>query len=515
MKVSLARMPHRPTADPVIEIEQAGLVSNVGARLCRNTAAWRGRGYRRLLVARTLTNKPARANRDHFRRCRLIDGCRSSDLFTGIVGIRLKWRRYGNRCWCRCRTSGNRCGRLAIGWFGCGPGCTIGNGWSRRGFWRWLSRAFLAGSDWRWARFQSQPMGFADYRVAADAAKFFRYLAGSQPVFPELAEGINSLVSPRHVAVSFQLAISQENPGYRVAACAVPAKPIGEFVMNDQPQSQQSRHAAVSIMSEPGVAVIQRVNWGGLSALYVKEVRRFFKVQTQTIWAPAITTLLYLVIFSVALGRNRADVLGVHFIDFLAPGLIAMAMIQNSFANASFSLLVGKIQGTIIDYLMPPLSELELLVAMVAASVTRAVLVGLAVCFVLLFWPGVHLSLHHLWAVVLFGLLGASMLAFLGLLTSIWAEKFDHAAAVTNFVVAPLALLSGTFYAIDPAHIHPVIVAVSHANPFFYAISGFRYGFIGASDSPIAIGATVLVAINIALASVCYALLRSGWKLKA
>ena len=285
--------------------------------------------------------------------------------------------------------------------------------------------------------------------------------------------------------------------------------------MNDQPQSPMTTAAVTPKMAEPGEAVIQRVNWGGLYALYVKEVRRFFKVQTQTIWAPAITTLLYLIIFSVALGRNRADVLGVHFIDFLAPGLIAMAMIQNSFANASFSLLVGKIQGTIIDYLMPPLSELELLVAMVGASVTRAVLVGLAVWFVLLFWPGVHVTVVHVWAIVTFGLLGATMLAFLGMLTSIWAEKFDHAAAVTNFVVAPLALLSGTFYAIDPAHINPVIVAVSHANPFFYTISGFRYGFIGAADSPVAVGALVLLAINIALGTLCYMLLRSGWKLKA
>ncbi len=258
--------------------------------------------------------------------------------------------------------------------------------------------------------------------------------------------------------------------------------------------------------------MIQRINWGGLSALYVKEVRRFFKVHTQTIWAPAVTTLLYLVIFTVALGSARANVLGVPFVDFIAPGLIAMAMIQNSFANSSFSLLVGKIQGTIIDYLMPPLSEFELLVAMVGASVTRAILVGLAVWFAMLLWPGVTVDVQHFWAVAVFGLLGATMLAFLGLLTSIWAEKFDHAAAISNFVVAPLALLSGTFYSVD--RLSPLFNAISHANPFFYAISGFRYGFIGAADSPVLLGAMLLLGVNIALAVACYMLLRSGWKLK-
>jgi ABC-2 type transport system permease protein len=288
--------------------------------------------------------------------------------------------------------------------------------------------------------------------------------------------------------------------------------PIVETHMNDQTQSIIAPAPTPRIMQEPGTATIQTINWGGLSALYVKEVRRFFKVHTQTIWAPAVTTLLYLVIFTVALGSAKGNVLGVPFVDFLAPGLIAMAMIQNSFANSSFSLLVGKIQGTIIDYLMPPLSELELLVAMVGAAVTRAVLVGFAVWLAMLLWPGVTVSVQHFWAVAVFGLLGSAMLGFLGLLTSIWAEKFDHAAAVSNFVVAPLALLSGTFYSVD--RLSPMFNAISHANPFFYAISGFRYGFIGAADSPVILGALVLLGVNIALGVACYALLRSGWKLK-
>jgi ABC-2 type transport system permease protein len=242
-------------------------------------------------------------------------------------------------------------------------------------------------------------------------------------------------------------------------------------------------------------------------------VRRFFKVQLQTIWAPAITTLLFLVIFTVALGRSGRSVMGVPFADFLAPGLIIMGMIQAAFANSSFSLLVGKIQGNIVDYLMPPLSTGELIAGLVGASVTRAILVGAAVWLAMLFWPGVHVTPSHPFAILWFGLMGSAMLAFLGLLTSIWAEKFDHAAAVSNFVVAPLSLLSGTFYSIES--LSPAFRAVSHANPFFYIISGFRYGFLEVADSPVILGGLLLLAINLALGGLCYVLIRRGWKLKS
>jgi len=264
--------------------------------------------------------------------------------------------------------------------------------------------------------------------------------------------------------------------------------------------------------SEPGQPTLEGVNWGGLSTLYIKEVRRFFKVHMQTVWAPAITTLLYLVIFTVALGRGGKTVLGVPFADFIAPGLIMMAMLQNSFANASFSLMVGKMQGTIVDYLMPPLSTGELIAALVSAAVTRAFLVGGAVWLVMLLWPGVHVSVAHPLWVLWFGLMGALMLAFLGVITSIWADKFDQAAMVTNFVVTPLSLLSGTFYSVE--QLSPAFQAVSHANPFFYIISGFRHGFLGVSDSPLLLGALLLGAINLILFALCYALLRSGWKIK-
>ena len=279
--------------------------------------------------------------------------------------------------------------------------------------------------------------------------------------------------------------------------------------MNDQPSNW--------VRTDPGIPVIRNVNWGGLRTLYVKEVRRFFKVQLQTIWAPAITTLLFLVIFTVALGRSgrivSLDGQAFHFADFLAPGLIMMGMLQNSFANASFSLLVGKMQGNIVDYLMPPLSTGELIAALIGAAVTRALLVGGAVFLAMQLWPGVHVMPVNLPAVLWFGFMGSVMLSFLGLITSIWADKFDHAAAVTNFVVAPLSLLSGTFYTIES--LAPNFRAVSHANPFFYIISGFRYGFLGVADSPVALGAGLLLAINIGLWALCYALLRKGWKLKS
>ncbi|HEX4762612.1 MAG TPA: ABC transporter permease [Sphingomicrobium sp.] len=274
--------------------------------------------------------------------------------------------------------------------------------------------------------------------------------------------------------------------------------------MNDQAQ-HWLRHA-------PGEPVLKGVNWGGLKTLYIKEVRRFFKVQMQTVWAPAITTLLYLAIFTIALGRGGRTVMGAPFADFLAPGLIVMAMIQNAFANSSFSLLVGKIQGNIVDYLMPPLSTGELIAGLVGAAVTRAFLVGFAVWLAMFLWPGLSLAVRQPLLIVWFALMGALMLSFLGLLTSVWAEKFDHAAAVTNFVVTPLSLLSGTFYSVH--QLSPTFQAVSHANPFFYVISGFRAGFLGVSDSPLLVGGIGLLALNVLLWAACYWLLKSGWKIK-
>jgi ABC-2 type transport system permease protein len=285
--------------------------------------------------------------------------------------------------------------------------------------------------------------------------------------------------------------------------------------MTEQPHPGEMAMASPRTFPAQGVATIHRVNWIGLQTLYLKEVRRFLKVQTQTIWAPAATTLLQLVIFTLALGRGGREVLGVPFATFVAPGLIAMGMMQNAFQNSSFTFLAGKMQGTIVDYLMPPLSEGELMLGLCGAAVSRAVLVGLALALLMLFWPGVSLAVAHPWAVVWFGLMGALFLSFVGMLTSIWAEKFDHNAAITNFIVTPLTMLSGTFY--DISNLAPVFRAASHANPFFYVISGFRYGFIGQSDmgAGVMAGAVGLGAFNAFLGLVTYLVLRSGWKLKS
>ncbi len=290
--------------------------------------------------------------------------------------------------------------------------------------------------------------------------------------------------------------------------------------MADQPQPTQTLSKAIGKRSFPaqGEPLIHRVNWIGLKTLYMKEVRRFFKVQTQTIWAPAITTLLNLVIFTVAIGRGGREVLGVNFATFVAPGLIVMGMMQNAFANASFSFLSGKMQGTIVDFLMPPLSEAELMAGMIAGSITRAILVGLALAFFMLFYPGVSLHVAHPWAVVWFGLMGSILLALIGFFSSIWAEKFDHNSAITNFVVFPLTLLSGTFYVID--NLSPFFQSVSRLNPIFYIISGFRFGFLGQSDigsTNLAVmhAALGLLALNAVLAAGTYLVLKSGWKLKS
>jgi ABC-2 type transport system permease protein len=196
----------------------------------------------------------------------------------------------------------------------------------------------------------------------------------------------------------------------------------------------------------------------------------------------------------------------------VAPGLIVMGMMNAAFANSSFSLLAGKMQGTIIDYLMPPLSTGEMMAALVGASVTRALLVGLVLWLAMLFWPGVDVIPVHPFYAIWFGLMGSLLLTLVGLLTSIWADKFDHNAMIQNFVVGPLSLLSGTFYSIE--NLHGAVRAFSHANPFFYAISGFRFGFLGTTDSPIMVGALGLLLLNVMLVAINYAVLARGWKIK-
>jgi ABC-2 type transport system permease protein len=255
------------------------------------------------------------------------------------------------------------------------------------------------------------------------------------------------------------------------------------------------------------------INWYGMRTLYMKEVRRFLKVKTQTVLAPAVTALLYLIIFVVAMGRSGTLALGVPYTDFIVPGLIVMAMIQNSFANTVSTLTIGKVQGTIIDMLMPPLSAGEILTALIAGAVSRGFMVGAGVWIVVLLIPGVNAGIQHLWAVLYFGFMGSVMLGLLGVLGGLWAEKFDHSAAIQNFLIQPLTFLSGTFYTLDklPAGWRDM----SLANPFFHIIDGFRYGFISAADAPLLGGALLLLALNLLLWAVAFVLLKRGWKLRA
>ncbi|MCB1537561.1 MAG: ABC transporter permease [Alphaproteobacteria bacterium] len=258
--------------------------------------------------------------------------------------------------------------------------------------------------------------------------------------------------------------------------------------------------------------IVRGVNWIGLYTMTMKEVRRFAKVYWQTVIAPVINTALYYVVFSVAFGtQNRGVVEGEPYLTFLLPGLLMMGMAQNAFANTSSSFMIAKVQGSIVDVLMPPLSAGELLTGYVAGGVLRGICVGLASVLVMV--PFAHLPLANPILIVVYGLLGSVFMALLGVLAGIWAEKFDHMAAVTNFVIMPLTMLSGTFY--SATRLAHGWMALAHANPFFYMIDGFRAGFIGHADMPLGIGMVMLSALCVALWLVAYLLLKSGYKIRA
>ncbi len=261
----------------------------------------------------------------------------------------------------------------------------------------------------------------------------------------------------------------------------------------------------------PRVRPIGRVNWMGLWTLYQKEVRRFLNVYTQTLLAPVVTTLLFLAIFTLALGRSGRMVAGVDYANFLAPGLIMMALAQNAFANTSSSLVISKIQGNIVDILMPPISPSELALGLVGGGVTRGLLVGFVV--LLAMWLFVPMQIHNLAFVLYHAVMASLMLALLGMVGGIWAEKFEHIAAVTNFVITPFAFLSGTFYSIE--RLPETWQIAAHFNPFFYMIDGFRYGFIGHADASLLAGALVMFMVNAGLWFLTYRMLSTGYRLKA
>lgn len=261
----------------------------------------------------------------------------------------------------------------------------------------------------------------------------------------------------------------------------------------------------------PRVRAFGAVNWLGFWTLYVREVRRFLKVATQTIAAPVVTTLLFLAIFLLAFGGQQRTIGDIPFVDFLTPGLIMMAIAQNAFANTSSSLMIAKVQGNIVDVLMPPLSPAEFTWGFALGGVTRGIVVGCVVAGAMAVF--VSFQIHDVLFVVFHAFAASLLLSLLGVLGGIWADKFDHIAAVTNFVVTPLSFLSGTFYSIE--RLPPLFHHIALWNPFFYMIDGFRYGFIGHADGPLYVGIAVMVGVNAVLLALCHVLVARGYKLKA
>jgi ABC-2 type transport system permease protein len=251
-------------------------------------------------------------------------------------------------------------------------------------------------------------------------------------------------------------------------------------------------------------------NWIGLKALYDKEVRRFMKVGMQTVGAPVLTSLLYMLVFSVATTGARAPVGGVPYVVFLAPGLIMMTVLNNAFANSSSSLLQLKMQGLTQDILTPPLSPGELTVGFTLGAMTRGLMVGVVTWLCVI--PFAGLSAAHPWAIAYYGLMACTIMAFTGILAALWAVKFDHLATVTNFVIMPLTFLSGTFYSVS--RMPEPFRTASHFNPLFYLIDGFRYGFIGHSEQPPLIGAAFVLVLAMVLGAVVWRLFSLGYRLK-
>ncbi len=263
--------------------------------------------------------------------------------------------------------------------------------------------------------------------------------------------------------------------------------------------------------SAPSAIRSERINWLGLWTLCAREVRRFAKVYNQTVLAPVVTNLVFLAIFALALGGATQMMGDVPYLQFLAPGLVAMAIAQNAFANTSSSLIIAKIQGNIIDTLMPPLAPMELTIGFAFGGVTRGLLVGVVAALAMsLFVP---LRIAHPFALAFFATQTALLLSLLGIAGGIWAEKFDHIAAVTNYIVTPLSFLSGTFYAVN--RLPPFFQLAAHVNPFFYMIDGVRFAVLGQAGMNPWLGAGVLSFTNALLWALCHWMFARGYKLKS
>lgn len=255
---------------------------------------------------------------------------------------------------------------------------------------------------------------------------------------------------------------------------------------------------------------MQSYNLYGTWTLYLKEVKRFIKVYNQTLIAPLVTSLLFLAIFSLSIGDHVKNVGNVPFVQFVASGLIIMAIVQNAFANTSSAFIMGKVLGTIIDYLMPPLSASEMILAMVMAGVTRGIAVGLMVTLgVSIFVP---FSIHSYFWLLFYTVASSMLLALLGMFAGIFSDSFDSMAAITSYIITPLAFLSGTFYSVH--QLPKFWYKVTQFNPFFYMIDGFRYSMTGHYDSPILTGAITLVMCNIVMWIVVYIMILRGYRIK-
>ena len=253
------------------------------------------------------------------------------------------------------------------------------------------------------------------------------------------------------------------------------------------------------------------VNWIGLWTLYKKETFRFLKVAIQTVISPLVTSLLFLLVLSLAIGNERGEVLGFSFITFLAPGLIAMQVIQQAFSHSSSSIMIGKIQGNIVDILYAPMTAGEITLAMNLAACTRSLIIALV--SIIVFSLIIDLEYYNFFYIFIFTFLGAFILSSIGIIIGLWAEKFDHMASATNFIIVPLSFLSGTFYSID--RLPDVLKSVSEMNPFFYIIDGFRYGFLGIADGSIQFGLLYLILLSFITWFAAYILFKNGYKIKS
>ena len=254
------------------------------------------------------------------------------------------------------------------------------------------------------------------------------------------------------------------------------------------------------------------VNWIGISTLYVKEVMRFLKVPVQTLFGPAMTATLFMMVFAVAVGERISLGNFDNFIQFLAPGLIMMAVLQNAFANTSSSLTSAKVQGNIVDLLMPPLGPNEIICALLGGTVTRGVLTALICVVAFSFFSAIIMPPHFLVACG-FLIAGSLAMGFAGIIAGIWARKFDQLSAITSFVIQPLAFLSGTFYSVH--RLPEPFDLIAQINPVFMVIDGFRYGMTGVADGNILVSAAVLTILNILLFICCYIILATGFRLKS